>query len=204
MIINLEYKEDSNLDFPKDNHFTDEQNKQWFIKNMRYYQALLCKINIYIEFYKQLFDNVNKLKNPLKAILLESFCESIAYIIYKLFGEINKSNILKFRNDIRNLYNENAVDFKSDYKLSNKEKIIEAVLEARKKVYGHSDDESFCFEDIESLMSKINIDDIMVISEKCMAYLNDLWKNFCGHELSFELKDHDVIIDTFSKIIEQM
>ena len=31
---------------------------------MRYYQALLCKINIYIEFYKQLFDNVNKLKNP--------------------------------------------------------------------------------------------------------------------------------------------
>lgn len=53
-------------------------------------------------------------------------------------------------------------------------------------------------------MSKINIDDVMAISERCMVYLNNLWKGFCGDELSFELKEHDIIIDTFSKMIEQM
>lgn len=203
MRINLKYKEDCYVDCLTNNKFAEDKDREWFISAIKYYQVLLCKVNVYIEFYNRFYAHMTASKTALTAIFLESFCRTITYIVYKLFGRSNKNSILKFKNDINKLYNKNAVDFKSELNFTKEEQeIIDVVLNVRNKVYGHSDDESYNVSHIDALMSKINIDDVKLVMNRCMNFINDLWKKFCDHEISFMLEDMDKLSSTLKKILK--
>lgn len=201
MRINIEYKEKSNLNYNSVNIMPEY--KEWFISNINYYQSLLCKINLYIQFYNRLHSNLSNAKTYLPVIFLETFCSSIAHIVYKLFGQSNENSILKFRNAINSLYNVKKVTFKAKLKFSKIEKQkIYAILETRHKVYGHSDDKAFDIKYIDDLISSISINDLIPIMNKCITFINNLWTSFCDHDIAFELQNDAVLMDAFNDIIK--
>lgn len=201
MRINLEYKTRTCTDFSNNTQFVNISDRDWFISNIQYFQNLLCKENIYISLYSQLYNNIKNYKTNLTVLFLESFCKSATLIFYKLFGKSNTNNILVFKNKMIKLYKNNLINFFSQLDFTKAElNIIDKVADVRNKVYGHSDN-GLSMTDIDDLMSQLDFMKIKPIIQKCMHYINSLWKSFCGEEITFELKDEDIMYDAFKNVI---
>ena len=80
MRINLEYKTRTCTDFSNNTQFVNISDRDWFISNIQYFQNLLCKENIYIRLYSQLYNNIKNYKTNLTVLFLESFCKSATLI----------------------------------------------------------------------------------------------------------------------------
>ena len=99
------------------------------------------------------------------------------------------------------LYKNNLINFSLQLNFTKVElSIIDKVADVRNKVYGHSDN-GLSMTDIDDLMSQLDFMKIKPIIQKCMHYINSLWKSFCGEEITFELKDEDIMYDAFKNVI---
>lgn len=197
----LKYTVDNYSNCISNNSFADAKDQEWFVSQIKYYQDLLCKAKIYIELSAKFYDHLKKSKTALTVVFLEVFCKALTFIVYKLFGKSNNNNLLKFKNKLFSLYNKKALNFKVELSFTSKElETIEQTLKIRQTVFGHSDDYSYDFEKIDSLMRSVNISDVAHIIEKSANFVSYLWENFCNQKMCFDLKALDNMSKTLNSI----